>query len=342
MQSPDTNVPKYPTETEKLGKVDQALQEILTDEQQAVLRIEQSIAKISLSTDAKIIAPNSIIESSSQVNEWLAKDHVLDAACINGTILVLFNTHVGIPEELRNVFEMGRAGEYDPTTNIAYTDISNTYSHLEEQYQPQWVEHNARHELRHALVAQQDAKLSTQQGAPMRRLLDDDYLRNTDPDGLRQLSYLDELHAQFLDVVEGDIQGHTSFRSLESEFYSTEASGAHIDVSSTNPEVQAHTRDLFHLLQGFILLTRMVEDQADLRSDDSEKLSYAAGAVLATERGVEQAVQKIEQIWNIVRNDKEMYGQLIDFIDKYQPSNYDNTPVLDDNLKDYLLGNGLR
>jgi len=62
MQSPDTNVPKYPTETEKLGKVDQALQDILTDEQQAVLRIEQSIAKISLSTDAKIIAPNSIIE----------------------------------------------------------------------------------------------------------------------------------------------------------------------------------------------------------------------------------------------------------------------------------------
>jgi len=337
MQGPDNNLQKSTNETEKRGEIDQMLQEILSDEQIEILHIEQGIGKICLSEDAKIIAPSNITDSNNQVNEWLAKDHVLDATCINGTLLVVFNAHKGIPEGLRNVYEMGRAGEYDPTTNTAYTDISNTYSHLEEQYQPQWVEQNARHELRHALLAQQDAKVSTQQGIPLRRLLDDDHLRNTDPEGLRQLAYLDELHAQFLDVVEGDIQGHTSFRSLDSEFYSTEASGTHTDVSSTNPEVQDQTRDLFYLLQGFILLNRMIENQSGLHTADVIRLSYAAGAVLATERGVEQAVQKIQQIWNIVREDKVMCRQLIDFIDKYQPSSYDNTPLVDDNLRKVLI-----
>lgn len=262
---------------------------------------------------------------------------MLDAVCINGTLLVVFNAHDGIPDGLRNVFEMGRAGEYDPNINIAYTDISNTYSHLEERYQPQWVEHNARHELRHALVAQQDARQSKQQSIPLRRLLDDDNLRNTDPDGLRQLSYLDELHAQFLDVVEGDIQGHTSFRTLDSPFYSTEASGTHADVSSTNPDVQGQTRELFFLLQGFILLNRMVENQPSLQSRDVEKVSYAAGAILATERGVVHAVQKIQQIWNIARGDEEICAQFKDYIDKYQPSTHNNTPVLDDNLRHVLM-----
>jgi len=63
----------------------------------------------------------------------------------------------------------------------------------------------------------------------------------------------------FLDVVEGDLEGHTFFRKLDSDFYSTEVEGSYLEVASSTSEGKAEATKVFYKLQGIILLQRMSE-----------------------------------------------------------------------------------
>ncbi len=309
--------------------------EVLTPEQQTLIQKERDIGAIILSDKGELLTTQGTIGTDNRTEEWSKKKGVLSTGIVNDTLTVVYNADIATPEGLPDIREDGRAGEFDPEKMMTYTDVSGTYSYLEDKYKPTWVQQNVRHELRHALVAQQDELFSKEHGGKHKRLLDADILKTEHPEELRELAYLDELHSKFLDVAEGEVKGHTSFRTPESRFYSTEAEGKHPDVASSTPVGKAEAVRLFHRLQGMLLLQRM-GDAGHMESENISTCVYAAGVVLATERDILAARGKIDALWEIIMKNEGINKDFTTFMASYQPTESENTPEVTPELKQIL------
>jgi len=309
--------------------------EILTEEQRKIIATEKEIGSITLSREGKIVSGKAKTENDKRCTEWLQKKGVLSALLVNNVLVVIYNTDIILPDGVQNLKEKGRAGEFDVEQMATFTDISGSFSYIEEKYKPEWVQQNVRHEIRHAIVAQQDEIFSQRSNKKGRRLLDREELYGQNQEELRQLSYLDELHSQFLDVVEGDIDGHTSFRTIDSRFYSTETEGRHIDVASSTDEGKRQCESLFYKLQGMILLKRM-EESGIAKTSDFDTHIYAVGAILATERSLLAAENKINTIWSKLMENKELREGVDGFVSDFESDPGKNIPEITPELKVHL------
>jgi len=229
-----------------------------------------------------------------------------------------------------------RSGEYHPDAKICFVDLSNSWDFLNEHYNPSWVEEYVRHELRHGLVENEDEKYGIKNAEKARRNLDWDYIKKNNPEEAQELAYLDELHSQYFDALEGAIDGKDCFRKIESRFYSVAGEGSHLEIASQIPEGKEAARNLFYCLQGMLLLKRMTESIEVYSKSEIENLTSAAGVALATERSISIAGRKVKLIWDkIISNSitKDSFGN---YIKKYNPDYSGNTPEITKELKEVL------
>lgn len=324
------------SESDKVN-ITKTLEQVLTREQLDLMETERGIGKISLKDDGKIDIPDDKGETDSETLLWQAKEGVIDAKKYNGTLAVVFNARKRVPEGCpADLMARGRSGEYHASSNIAFTDLSNTFNFLTDKYEPSWEQQILRHELRHGMVSTLDQKRHEETESELRRVVDQELLRTSDPELARQLGYLDELHSQYLDVIDGDVYGHSAFREIDSPFSSIEGKGTHLEVASTTTEGKEAAKDLFLHLQGIILLKRMNEQTIDPR-EDIDNLAIGAGAVLSTERSLIEADNKIKSLWQGAMKDPDVVENFKTFIKTYEPSVRDNTPIVSQELQATLF-----
>ncbi|MFA5729926.1 MAG: hypothetical protein WC938_01745 [Candidatus Paceibacterota bacterium] len=311
------------------------LETILSPEQFKFLEKEKAVRELTLSSDGKINASEENQAIAEKVQLWKSKEGVIDVSSLDGILMVVYNSGEKVPEgcrDLRTIESHGgksRAGEYNPEDNVCSIDISGTYSFLEDKYRAEWVQQTMRHELRHGLVNHEDIKYGNEIGKPSRRDFDEKLLN---PEDYVQLTYLDELHSQYFDVLEGDIEGKNSFRTIESDFYTTAGSGNHSEISSGTEEGKESAKEIFYILQGFIISKRMTEKESHSEmSEKIDEMSMAAGVVLATERSLSRASDKIKKIWNKLVTNEEFKNKISQFLKEYkpEPTGANNTPELE-------------
>lgn len=323
-------------EGDEKGNIQKALERVLTREQLVLIETEVRIGKIRLKDGGKIDIPDEMDTDDDEIAQWQLREGVLDAKKFAGVRMVVFNARDRVPEGCpADLMERDRSGEYDAFSNTTFTDISNTWDFLYDKYQPSWVQQNLRHELRHGVVSSLDQERHVQTENELRRVVDQRRLRALDPELARQLGYLDELHSQYFDVLEGDISGHSSFRALDSQFYSIEDNGTHQEVASSTPEGREAAKDLFLHLQGLVLMKRMNE-QLDNRGD-IDNLTVGAGVIIATERSLTEVDNKVKALWQGAMQDPDIHNKFYTFISSYEPAITGNTPVVTQELRDVLL-----
>jgi len=196
---------------------------------------------------------------------------------------------------------------------------------------PSFLQQFIRHELRHHLVAREDERISAEEGLPERRNIDWEEILAQDPEKARELAYLDELHSQYFDAIDGARDGRGCFRTIDSEFYSVAGQAAHRELGAETQEGKQAVEELFYLSQGFLLLKMMGEQNADFVQRMSPAIK-AFGVLLGTERSVESAQQKGKEILQAVNNDKQLMGSFQNFLSNYEPNPTTNTPVISDGL----------
>lgn len=315
------------------------LEEILSPEQLKFLEKENKIRGFTLESNGKINNPELDEDLDEQTKEklqiWKAKEGVIDVSNFDGVMVIVYNAEEKVPDGCRDLRFIeshggkGRAGEYDPVDDICSVDISGTYSFLEDKHKAEWVQNIMRHEMRHGLVNHEDIKLSKETSGTEQR---DSDVEKMDPEKYAQLTYLDELHSQYMDVLEGDVQGKNSFRTIRADFYTTAAYGNHLEVASKTEEGKKAAAEMFSRLQGFIISKRMSEkDPYSALSKEIDDLSMAAGTILATERGLSPASEKIEKLWGKLANDPKYKEKIKQFLKEYkpEPTGADNTPEVE-------------
>lgn len=316
-----------------------SLERILSKDQRDVLERDSEIEKISLAADGKINLPQTRGHVDDEgLSEWRSREGIIDAKMFHGASILIYNAHTVIPEGCPNLREKNRSAEYDPYTKTCYVDLSDSYDFLDYRYRPEWIQQYVRHELRHHLVAIQDQKYGEQIGQQERRNVDWDHMNKRNPEGVRQLAYLDELHSQYFDALEGEIDGRDCFRKSDSRIYSVADSGPHIEVASQTPEGKAATKELFYFLQGMLLLKRMSEQKKLSSNTEIETLTKAAGVVLATERSVTDAKTKVELTWKEITSNPETHESFKDYLATYVPEStgMNNTPEITEELRKTL------
>lgn len=319
------------------------LENFLSEEQKEVLKIESDIGKISLDDNGKIVSEKAAApwNDDDKIKQFKNKKGIIDVKELYGATMVIYNANEKIPEgcpDLRKRNHAGhiRSGEYNPETKICYVDLSNSWSFLDDKYIPQWVAEFARHELRHHLVAVEDDKHSKKIKEKQRRNLDWEHLKSANPETAKQLAYLDELYSQYFDALEGAIEGKDCFRNINSKFYSVDGEGPHLKISSETTEGKKAAKELFYYLQGMVLLKRMTETRELIGKNNIENLLKAAGVILATERTISDAKEKIRLVWNKLLSNPAIKEEFDKYIEKYKPSYSDNTPEITKELKEIL------
>ncbi len=308
---------------------------IVSPEQFKFIGVEYQIRSLSLESSGKIKWAHAD-PSSPGLEEWAVKEGVIDCAEYQGVTLIVYNSHHKIPDGCRNLREEGRSGEYNPERDVAFVDLFNTYDFLNEKFDATWVQQTARHELRHGLVNHLDIEHAIRVGKPSCRDRDEEVL---DPEELQQLGYLDELHSHYLDVLEGEVLGKKAFRSFEEEFYSIVKRGSHREVASSTAEGQKVGTRLFTVLQGFVVAKRMLETLSSTPLVEKiDNLSMAAASVVATERTLASAHEKVRQLWSLVTGDPEYSQQMKLFLSNFHPEEHpsDNIPELSNDLRHLL------
>lgn len=318
------------------------LEKIFSKEQIELLESESEIEKISLDNNGKIIRAEIIEEfKRDDFKDWKNKEGVIDVGEFNNILVVIYNANEKIPDgcpDLRKRNHAGhiRSGEYYPDTKICFVDLSGSWDFLNDHYNPSWIEEYVRHELRHGLVDAEDEKYGVKTGGKARRNLDWEYLKKNNPEEARGLAYIDELHSQYFDALEGAIEGKDCFRKIESRFYSVAGEGPHLKIAAETLEGKKATEDMFYHLQGMLLLKRMTESKETAFKDEIENLTKAAGISLATERSITDAKDKVKLIWNKIISNSAIKEEFDKFIEKYKPSYLDNTPEITGKLKKVL------
>lgn len=310
-----------------------SLEGILNPEQRRFMQKELVARSLVLDQEGKIDLSPGVRDGEEMVDIWKKKEGVIDAIMCDGSMIVIYNSDKRVPEGCRDLRHIeshngiGRGGEYNPETEVCSVDISNTWDYIENRYEATWAQQIARHELRHAFVHHLDMERFRTLQKPSSRNLHVDQLNLED---YQQLAYLDELHGQFMDAIEGAIEGVTSFRKIEENFYSTALQGDHLKVASNTNEGKEAAATIFLVLQIFILSQRMREVMSLPTIDDKiDTICVAAGAVLATERSLQAALTKLQALLALLQSDKQYMSQMKTFLTEYTPSLYsDNTPEI--------------
>jgi hypothetical protein len=224
----------------------QSQENILNVEQQRIADLESVISSITLEEGGKInLQDQGVFSERTEV--WKNKDGVIDVQEFDGAIIVIYNANEKIPEgcpDLRGL----RSGEYNPETSTCYVDLSDSWSFLENKYVPAMLQQYVRHELRHNIVNKSDTEHIAQH-----RYTSWGELEEFNRETATQLAYLDELHSQYFDVIDGDLGGRDFFTKLNAGFYTIHKKGSHIEVATTKPENAEVVSNLFHNLQASIL-----------------------------------------------------------------------------------------
>lgn len=312
-----------------------SIEELLLPEQRQLLSNDLAISNLTLDENGRITGlANQTPEP--RFEEWTKKPGVIDAKEIFGSIVVVYNANSAIPDGCPDLRKSNRSGEYSPEDKICFVDISNTWDFLNDQYQPAWVQQFVRHELRHHLVAQLDEKYSEKNQVVGRRNLDWDNLSQNHPEDAQQLAYLDELHSQYADVIEGTIDGSQIFQKIESKMYSIAGAGPHLEISAIGQKGKTAAAELFYCLQAMILIKRMSERTEMIKNDQITKAIYSVGAVLGSERSVTAAKNKIQEILSSMLEIKGVKNNIKEFVSTYQPNGQNNDPLVTSELLNVL------
>lgn len=320
-------------------KTDPGFAEILNKEQKEFLTQDSNLSNLSLSDQGTLEGLDNI-EDSTEAQVWRQKEGVLDAKVIEGALVIIYNANEKLPEGCPDFSErshggMPRSAEYHPDTKLCFIDLTDSWSFLEDRYKPPLLQQFVRHELRHHLVALEDERISTKEGSQERRNVNWEDILAQDPGKARELAYLDELHSQYFDAIDGARDGRKCFRTIDSEFYSVAGEASHRELGAETKEGQQAVEELFYLLQGFLLLKMMSEQQAE----SAERVSAAVntfGVLLGTERSIESALQKGKEIWRTINSDEQLMTSLHNFLSNYEPNPAYNTPVSSDALQNLL------
>lgn len=318
------------------------LRSIFDENQLEFFKKEAELSRLTLDDNGRIVLPEKQdpIESET-IKQWKNKEGVLDAREIYGSLVIVYNTSEKVPEgapDLRKANHAGRSrsGEYHPDTKICYVDLSNSWSFLDDKYIPAWIQQYVRHELRHHLVSAEDERYSTESGKQERRNMDWHSLKEREPEKATQLAYLDELHSQYFDALDGEIEGRNCFRTIDSTFYSIEGQGPHLEIAAHEASGKEAAKALFYYLQGLLLIRKMSASGDVAVKSQVESLTNAAGVVLGTERSMMAAAAKIKLIWEKLTSNSEMKKSFEKYIATYTPHVGDNTPEITSELKNVL------
>lgn len=272
-------------------------EKFFSEHQRDVIEQESEIAQIAFTNEGLIDCKKSSEEVPERLSAWKQREGVLTAEYFNGIIIVVFNSNIKVPEGCRNLQEitshgaLGRAGEYDPEEKICFIDICNTYDFLEERYAPEWENQTLRHELRHALVDTLDNKYRDSGNLLISRY---DNPETKDEEQFLQLTYLDELHSAYFDVIE-ESKNLEKFDTFDNHFYSVAKEGSHREISSNTIEGQREAEKLFQLLKrSFELIKKLQEENKDL----GLHFARAVGSFLATSKNLQEARENIENTLN--------------------------------------------
>lgn len=309
---------------------------VTNPELQRLLSLEERIGAITLDPDGTINFNNNLeAKTSDRAEEWKKKEGVIDVKEFEGAVIVVFNSNEKIPEGCPDLVAKSRSGEYDPETKVCYVDLSNSWSFLHDKYIPSDLEHYVRHELRHHLVNILDSEFNKINNLQQHRYHDWDKIKETNEDTAIQLAYLDELHSQYFDLIEGDIFGKSFFVKIDSEFYTIAKKGTHLEVATTKPENAEVVLELFSNIQASILIywankeTKSKENVLDM--------VRSVGAVLATERSLADALVKIKNIIKQVFASVEIKENTSLYLKTYKPKAGENMPVVDQILSDVII-----
>lgn len=324
---------KRPVEPAPDRRTALGFEDLLDPEQRAFFQRELVIRELALESSGKIQWPREGQVDEDRLAEWRARPGVIDATTYEGMVLVIFNAHVQIPEgcniQRPNDTYPHFGGTYNPETDVCSVDISETWDYIHEVYKADWNQQFARHELRHGLVTHEDRRVTQRSGVPSERNIHGELI---DPEALRQLAYVDELHGQFFDGLEGEVGG---LKSLDTAFYSIVATGTHLEVATQLPGQQANVREIFSILQSCIFAQRMAEksDQPDLLRRVTG-FSVAAGVLLGTERSLDAVHEKLNHLWNRFLSDDTLKHAMQSFLLTYTPTPYVNdAPQLTEELR---------
>lgn len=268
-------------------------------------------------------------ETNQSVESMRQKDGVIDVGLLTGCMVVVFNSNEKIPEGFPDLRSQNRSAEYDPENNIVYVDLSDSWSFLNDKYQPEGLSSFVSHELRHYLVKETDGKVKTETG-----LDEASRYEPQESEEFFQRAYLDELHSQFFDYISG--RGQAGFESPDSDFYSARGRGMHWELASDNPEVQEKTRELVKYTQAFILLNEMIrQEEASGEPKEDIVVDYIlcrAGATLGTARSVDRALVLLKNQWAEITKEGNIKPRLESYISTYQRNYEKHTPELSDDL----------
>lgn len=257
------------------------------------------------------------------------KRGVIDARLVMGCLIAVYNSNEEIPDGFPDLNSQNRSAEYDPENNIIYVDLSDSWSFLNDKYQPETLSPFVSHELRHHFVKLQDKKVEAAIGVPE--------VSRYEPDGSEkfyQLAYLDELHSQFFDYISGRDQ--SGFESPDAEFYSTAGRGKHWEIASKDPATGERAKELVYYLQAFILLKEAAK-QEELKEDIVvDYVVRRAGAALAASRSIEQAISLLKNQWSDVMREENIKSKVKSHLLTYQQSYERHTPELSDELKSII------
>ncbi len=291
-----TNDVRQVTGIEQVGGVE--FGDLLREDQLRFLEMELQLQLLTLDEHGAIHYPVEA-EVTDTVAAWRSKEGVIDAKNVEGALVIVFNGNEIVPAgcpDLRQVEGHdadGRAGQYDPEANICFIDISSTWNFLHERYQPEWVQQIVRHELRHAFVHRLDEGRLQDSGVAERRNLDDETM---DPEVYRQLAYLDELHSQFMDVIEGE--SREGFVGIDSLFYSTAGKGTHMEIASNTDQGKEDVRIIFAILQKCITAQEGVSENTDEALRKKIQIQAAAiGAIIATGRSLRAVAEQLSTLF---------------------------------------------
>jgi hypothetical protein len=331
----------------RLTSTQDFLRGIFNERQLAFLDLEAEVAKITVDGEGKVVIPNYDPSLEDRATSWRDKANVIDAKEAFGALILVYDasdsyiTPDGCPF-------MGRedAAQYNPTNETCYINFGDAKNRnsLTHRFEAQREVEAVQHELRHHLVKLEDDRHYARTGEARR---DVEYLhidlKDLSLEGCneaRQLTYLNELHSYFFGILDRQEEKDDSLASKRMYFKVANHASAlwerHQDLFSHDPEVQEATMDLYHHIQGMILLKRMSEQDPSCLGEDLDLTLRATGVALATERSVSEARDKVKQIYRYAVSKLGAEKALPKFIDSYDPPYITNTPEITPELKEAL------
>ncbi len=299
-----------------------------------VTAVEKALSQIGFLDDGQLSIPQEL-DRDSDVHPLLEKyksiSGVIDARAVLDCLVVVYNSDASTPDGFPDLWNKGRSGEYDPDKKIIYIDLKDSWSFLDEKYDPALLNWTPEHELRHHLVNAVDERLR-ERGLRQANRYDESVRDRT----FLEQSYLDEVHSLFFESILFPGAERSTFRDLDSMLTTTAGTGDHLALSGAEAATSSGAESLFRHLQGLILLNEYSKGAVDPQERGTiENLVFRCGAILATARDIEQARAAISAEWEVavqgrLKSDFHQYLTTNDFSKGYY------LPVVTDDLLNSL------